>query len=910
MIQLDWRKYSTLVVFLLGCCGLLRAQSELPEGFFDTPFGRGFESPIGLDIDDNGRVFLVEHGGKVWILDTLGNRYPDPFMDLSEEVSRWDDHGLLGFCLDNDFSGNGYVYVLYAVDRYWEEHHDSPSYVSDSSIIKAPTWGRVARYTANPGDDYSSILPESKKILLGATPEDGIPLFYNFHGLGKLRQAEDGTLLLSVGDGASNDTDIGNNTHTFAAEAEALGILRPEENIGSYRSQFLGSTMGKILRIDAETGAGLTSNPFYLPEAPRSPRSRVWALGLRNPFAFTIVPNTGSHDPSAGDVGRLYIGDVGNGGWEELNLCDRPGMNFGWPLFEGAYANWSFRNAPDVPNTMAPNPRFGTNGCPEYLGFKQTFVGPNPAEPEVLNNPCNPDEVYDYVGTQRVTGPELSWSNANWNPPQRAGTQGFDEFGNPVLLPLEDPDSPISGDHFAGYSSMAAAPVDFPSWPASFRDKILFSDYQGWIKIGEVDVNGHLRSVEPFAEGPRHHFALEADPVTESFYYVQHSHVPRKISFGGNPPPVAGLSAWPQYGPGELTVAFDASASIDQNDPVDELRYHWVFGDGETASGPQVEHTYRAASGEPTSYVAWLTVTDPAGGSSQDSVVISLNNSPPEVAITSFADGDRYPSDRTHLLQLRAAVSDAEHPAESLAYEWQTYLHHNEHFHAEPIDDNPSSLLYLEPLGCSSEIYFFRVRLRVTDPQGLYTEIEQNIYPECDAPVVVENLSATADERQVNLDWILAESRPENRLLVQRSVDLRHFENLGELPGDQTDFIDENPARGLAYYRIKSIRPDRLLHYSPLASVDWPALTSLLLTPNPADDLLQCRYGDAFPGGRVYLDIFDAVGRRVRKTDWLQPAAERGFTKELNVALLPAGNYFLRLSNEDGLDVTANFIKR
>ena len=74
---------------------------------------------------------------------------------------------------------------------------------------------------------------------------------------------------------------------------------------------------------------------------PASNASRVWVLGLRNPFRWSFVPGTGSTDPAAGDPGLLLLGDVGWSTWEELNLSRTGGENFGWPCYEG-----SPRNAP------------------------------------------------------------------------------------------------------------------------------------------------------------------------------------------------------------------------------------------------------------------------------------------------------------------------------------------------------------------------------------------------------------------------------------------------------------------------------------------------------------------------------------------------------------------------------------
>ena len=101
------------------------------------------------------------------------------------------------------------------------------------------------------------------------------------------------------------------------------GTLQPDLNV---RAQNVDSLAGKILRINPLTGAGYADNPFYDGD-PNSNRSKVYALGLRNPYRFTFDP-----------AGQLVVGDVGGERWEEINRGD-PGANFGWPCLEGPLPN-------------------------------------------------------------------------------------------------------------------------------------------------------------------------------------------------------------------------------------------------------------------------------------------------------------------------------------------------------------------------------------------------------------------------------------------------------------------------------------------------------------------------------------------------------------------------------------------
>ena len=91
--------------------------------------------------------------------------------------------------------------------------------------------------------------------------------------------------------------------------------------------QDVNTLRGKVLKIDPDTGLGLPDNPFWTGDGDDN-ASRVWALGLRNPFGMTIDPSDGA----------LIVSDVGWGHYEEINRAAGPGLNFGWPFYEGGPA--------------------------------------------------------------------------------------------------------------------------------------------------------------------------------------------------------------------------------------------------------------------------------------------------------------------------------------------------------------------------------------------------------------------------------------------------------------------------------------------------------------------------------------------------------------------------------------------
>ncbi|MFN0103455.1 MAG: PQQ-dependent sugar dehydrogenase [Bryobacteraceae bacterium] len=157
-------------------------------------------------------------------------------------------------------------------------------YTSPSPAIH----NRVSRFTAN-GD---TAVPGSETILLDL---DNLSGATNHNG-GALHFGQDGKLYI-----ASGDNDTGSNAQT------------------------LSNLLGKVMRINSD-GTIPEDNPFYLQATGRN--RAIWTLGLRNPFTFAFQNGSG----------RLFINDVGENTWEEIN-DGFPGANYGWPATEGETTN-------------------------------------------------------------------------------------------------------------------------------------------------------------------------------------------------------------------------------------------------------------------------------------------------------------------------------------------------------------------------------------------------------------------------------------------------------------------------------------------------------------------------------------------------------------------------------------------
>ncbi|MEM7573535.1 MAG: PKD domain-containing protein, partial [Bacteroidota bacterium] len=484
----------------------------------------------------------------------------------------------------------------------------------------------------------------------------------------------------------------------------------------------------------------------------------------------------------------------------------------------------------------------------------------------------------------------------------------FDSGGNPRSRDLADPLSPVDGENFDGYSALGGFFLDLPNWPEEYQNKLLFYDYSGFIQLMTLDDNLQPTKIEPFHNINGVH-TLVLDQYHNRLLFLTLGPSVGQITFGGNPGPVAVPLADRNFGGNELTVNFNAYASYDPNDALEDLDFRWSFPDGSSALGIEASHTFNAPGNDIQTYQVYLTATDPMGVSHTDSLIVSLNNSPPEVDISSFNDGDFYPVDRTNLLELRSEVFDAEHANEELSYEWQVYLHHNDHYHPEPLEDGPSSFVFLGPPGCDGEIYFFRIRHRVTDPEGLYTEVEENLQPDCD-PAIVPPLEAISDPEGVDLSWELpANPQDFQQLELQRSNNYFNFTTVAELTTDSRVFRDESPLTGNNIYRLKLTGTDQVINYSNLVMVAWPVPYQFTLSPNPNDGRFQLSFNDPFSGGALDFQVYDQIGRHLQQLRWFSEESEAGFTKELDISNLPAGVYWYTLEGE-GIDLSGRILVR
>ncbi len=310
----------TFVAGWLAALLIPTAPAQLPPGFQDNVAlsGVSFTDAVAVRFAPDGRVFVAERGGIVKTFSDLSDPTPTVFADLSTQVYNAWDRGLLGLAIHPDFPTVPYVYVFYTYDAtiggtapLWNDScPDPPGFTNQGCQVSS----RLSRLTAS-GEVMSG--PE---VVL----REGWCQQFPSHSVGDLAFGQDGALYLTHGDGAHfNFPDYGQVGNVCGDPVNEGGALRCQDLAAP------GDPLdyhGCLLRLDPVSGAALPDNPLFGGQADDDP---IVAYGLRNPYRFTIRPNTN----------EIWIGDVGWGGFEEVNRVTDPTdtlvENFGWPCYEG-----------------------------------------------------------------------------------------------------------------------------------------------------------------------------------------------------------------------------------------------------------------------------------------------------------------------------------------------------------------------------------------------------------------------------------------------------------------------------------------------------------------------------------------------------------------------------------------------
>ena len=935
----------------------------LPTGFFTTNATNtsDWSEPVGAVFSEDGyQLFVWDKAGIVYVsnrvVDVNGNstyvKQSNAVIDIHEEVGNWSDMGLLGFALDPDFtSGNGgYIYLFYVVDRHHLLTNGDPSngYNPNTNDYFSATIGRITRYNTTVSGGILTADLNSRQILLGESKTTGVPILHKSHSIGSLAFAADGTLLATTGDGASyTNTDVGEASNTDPAiqppngtyweDALADGIITPKENVGAFRSQMLSSLNGKLLRLNRENGDGMPSNPFYDLSAPRSAKSRVWALGFRNPFRMSIKPGAGSTNSSDGHLGEIFVGDVGFGLSEELNIVKAPGQNFGWPIYEGngpsAEPNKSFWGYIHTKNRDELRPICEGR---DTLFFHELIRDDNITKDTRLYSDCDGVTLIR-EGTRHIHArPALNWAHVDGD----VFVPGFDANGDTISYRVGTTESGVTIDTSTFKGNASTGGIWYTgagnSFPPEFKDKFLLSDFGGrWIRRIGIEYSDVVTSVNNFfintdgEAGGRDGavVSLAENPIDGSLVYVcigleldpygSNSAV-KKIVYGGNVPPVAKITANQYYSASSnLTVNFSGSTSSDQNGSV--VFYSWDFGDETSSDNTSTEmnpsHEFNNDSGAPKKYVVKLIVTDNEGVQSEEAkFIVSLNNIPPVVNIVSPAPNTTYKIGSDTTYTLKADVTDD--PNQVLTYAWQTSLRHNNHSHPNPIDPAVETSALIERIGCSSsDIYSWLITLKVSDDAGLFDTASVTLSPDCAGalPLVLRSFSVTQKSGVNLVKWTTELEANIEYFEVERSYDGVNFRPVNRqearnIAGTSNySYPDNDITPGLIYYRLKIVEHGSIIRYSVIVrTMSEGEDLALKVVPNPIVENFSVIYNSQ-RDDIVTVEVRDIAGRLLHT---LKEKVNRGqnVIYMQNLPNWPAGVYTVAVKNNDGIKQT-KFVK-
>jgi glucose/arabinose dehydrogenase len=286
------------------------------------PYVAGLQNPLAIVNagDGSGRLFVAQQGGQVEVVHD--GTVTAEMLDIADRISSGGERGLLGQAFHPGYPADPRVFVDYT-DR------------AGDTVVSSFTVDPTKPDRLDPATELPILHVEQP--------------FANHNG-GALAFTPDGFLLISLGDGGSGGDPLGNG-------------------------QSLTTLLGKILRIDVDDPT--PGHPYAIPgdnpfaNGAGGRRQEIWLTGLRNPWRM-------SFDRATGD---LWIGDVGQGAWEEIDV-QRAGVpggtNYGWNRMEGRHCFSPGTGCQD-PGLTLPVTDYGHDqGCTVIGGYVDRSATPSP----------------------------------------------------------------------------------------------------------------------------------------------------------------------------------------------------------------------------------------------------------------------------------------------------------------------------------------------------------------------------------------------------------------------------------------------------------------------------------------------------------------------------------------------------
>ncbi|TDB66085.1 carbohydrate-binding protein [Arundinibacter roseus] len=559
--------------------------------FVKTILVDDLNTPMELAVADDGRVFYTElRTANLYMYNTRTHQ--------NTVVHRFDvatkgGTGLIGVTLDPNFNQNSWIYLYYSPPTEEE-----------------PILFNLSRFTVR-ADNTLDLA--SEKILLQ------VPVQINsgaHHG-GSLAWDKEGNLYLSTGDSSS----------PFPSNGYAPLDERPGKEYVSLDAQRSASNTndlkGKILRIRPQPDGSYTIPDGNLfPKGMAKTRPEIYTMGLRNPYRIAVNPKTsvlywGEIGP---DAGKDSI--QGPRGYDEFNQARKAG-NFGWPYFVGnsiPYVKWDFATETAGP---AFDPKAPVNSSPNNTGLTNL----PPAVPAMIWYPYAASREFPELGLggrSAMVGEFYSYDKNSSSPGKFPefydGTLfAFDWMRNWVMaFRFDENENFLRAEPFMTANGDFRRPID----QAFGKDGVMYMLEYGSVYGADND-DARLVKIE-YNAGNR-------APLAKAFVVdsVEAAQLPKRVFLTSENRYVSTQKE--VIGAAPLRVMFGSRGTTDLDDD-DEIKYQWLF-DGKTVGStqPNAAHTYT----KPGVYQAVLKVTDKAGLTGTDTIVVKVGNAQPEVVISS-----------------------------------------------------------------------------------------------------------------------------------------------------------------------------------------------------------------------------------------------------------------------------------
>lgn len=580
------------------------------DNFEKVTLAQGEENvgePMGMAVLPDGRVMHTSRNGQVslWSPDTYSTA---TLADVP--VYDHDEDGLQGVALDPDFEENGWVYLYYAPVLDGVPAGAAPEDGEPEDFEPYEAHNNLSRFQFVDGEEPTLDL-ESEQVILEVEATRGMCC----HVGGDIDFDPDGNLLLSTGDDTSAFGSDGYSPHDERESRNpAFDAQRSSGNTNDLR--------GKLIRVSVnEDGSyDVPEGNLFPPESSDGELTRpeIFAMGLRNPFRFSVDQEDGSvyladYGPDAPEADPER-GPQNTVTWHHIT---EP-VNIGWPYCIGNNSPYVDHDFDEGTSGEAFDCDAPVNDSPRNTGLEET----PPITPAAIWYGYDESEEFPHLGTgggAPMGGPAYDFD------PELESDNKWPEYYDGVPLLYE--------------------------WSRQWIKQVHLDDEGGVLDITETVPDIDLANPMDMEFGPDG--ALYVLEYGSGYFGGAEDSAISRIDYAGSgDSPVARIGTDTTSGEAPLTVEFSGEESFHPGGLT--FDHEWNFGDGAGSTEVSPTHTFE----EGGRYNVSLTVTDEEGRTGTATVSITAGNTAPEVAFQTPLDGQFF--DWGDDIPFDVSVEDAE----------------------------------------------------------------------------------------------------------------------------------------------------------------------------------------------------------------------------------------------------------